>query len=48
MWVPATLLKWVVLWSSHHGSAETNLTSIHENEGLIPGPAQQVKDLALL
>ena len=24
-------------WSSHHGSAETNLTSIHEDAGPIPG-----------
>ena len=30
-----------------HGSVVTNLTRIHEHEGLIPCLAQWVKDLAL-
>ena len=32
---------------SYRGSAETNLTSIHEDVGLIPGLAQCVRDPAL-
>ena len=34
-------------WSSHYGSAVTNLTSIHEDSGLIPGFARWVRDPAL-
>ena len=35
------------LGSSHQVSAETNLTSMHEDVGLIPGRSQWVKDPAL-
>ena len=34
-------------WSSRRGAGETNPTGNHEVTGLIPGLAQQVKDLAL-
>ena len=34
----------VLLWSSHCGAAETNLASIPEDAGSIPGLAQRVKD----
>jgi len=34
-------------WSSYCGSVVTNLTSKHEDGGLILGPTQWVKDLVL-
>ena len=37
--------KW---WSSRCGSAVMNLASIHDDAGLIPGPAQWVRDPVLL
>ena len=41
-------LNVINLRSSHHGSAEMNLTGIREDAGFIPGLAQWVKDPALL
>jgi len=41
-------LEKIFLGSSHHGSAEMNLTSIHEDAVLIPGLTQWVKDPGLL
>ena len=33
-----------MFWTSHHGSAGTNPTSIQEDVGLIPGLTQCVED----
>ena len=43
------LLKISLFWGSfHHGSAETNLTTIHEDTVSIPGLTKWVKDPMLL
>ena len=40
-------IKKICAGRSHCGSVVMNLTSIRENEGLIPNQAQWVKDLKL-
>ena len=47
LWLPL-LCSIKVVRSSYHGSVETNVTSIHEDEGLITALAQWVKDPAFL
>ena len=46
----STMIKFkiiIVIGSSRRGSVVMNPTSIHEEVGSIPGPAQWVKDLVL-
>ena len=40
-----TNYKIIMFWSSCCDSVETNPTSIHEEAGLIPGPAHWVEDV---
>ena len=47
MYLNKTIIQRDTCESSHCGTEETNLTSIHEDEGLIPGLDQRVGDLAL-
>ena len=45
--VESLLRKISHYWSSHGGSVETNLMSIHKDAGLLPGLTQWVKDPVL-
>ena len=47
IYLDKTIIQKDTCTSSHHGSVEMNLTSIHEHEGSIPGLTQWVKDSAL-
>ena len=47
LWKPEKPPESTQPWTSPRGTAETNLTSIHEDTGSIPGLAQWVKNPAL-
>ena len=47
-WINTLSYKEHSFGSSHHGSVETNLTSIPEDIGLVPGLTQWAKDPVLL
>ena len=45
--MPGRPVEQIQGWSSSCGSVVTNLTSVHEDEGSIPGPTQWVKLVAM-